>query len=279
MLGFALTLLTGLAWLLWPLLRRDPTLRFWALGLVLATIPVCGTHPEDRVLTATGLGGSALVAQVLSALAQTRLPRAPGLQRFAARALLLIHLLIAPLLLPARTLAIVSMELVLLESDDTIPHGPAAADQTVVLLNPPVDLFAVYLPAFRLSRGIDGPKQLRWLATAESPLHVARIDARTLEISPEDGFLATSSQQMFRSVTRGFGVGEQVHLSGLTLAVTSLLPDGRPATIQARFERDLEDPHYRWLRWEHHGYVPFEPPPQGTSVVLHAVDLQQLLFD
>jgi hypothetical protein len=278
-LGFAFVVLAGLAWLLWPLLRREPRLRFWALGLVLATIPVCGTHPEDRVLTATGLGGSVLVAELLVALARGMTLRSAGLSRGVAYVLLVIHLLVAPLLLPVRSLAIVSMELMMLASDASIPHGPSAAGQTVVLINPPVDLFAVYLPAFRLSRGISGPKHLRWLATGESALRLERVDARTLAITPDDGFLASSSQQMFRSPARRFELGEQVHLSGLTLAVTRLLPDGRPATVEARFDANLSAAPFRWFRWEHHRYVPFEPPAVGASVVLDAVDLRQLLFD
>lgn len=278
-LALAVCVLAGFVWLLRPLLQRHAALRFWLLGTVLATIPVCGTHPEDRVLTATSLGGAALLAEALRALARG-VARGPApLQRAAGYALLAIHILIAPLLLPLRTLAIVSMEELMLKSDDSIPHGAEARAQTVVLLNPPVDLFAVYLPAFRLSRGIDGPGRLRWLATGESALRLTRIDARTLAISPEGGFLASSSQRMFRRVSRGFALGEQVQLHGLTLTIVRLLADGRPATVQARFDRDLNADTMRWLRWEHHRYVPLTLPAQGDSIEVPAVDLRQLLLD
>jgi hypothetical protein len=278
-LSLAVCVLAGLVWLLLPLLRRQPTLRFWLIGTVLATIPVCGTHPEDRVLTATSLGGSALLAEAVRALARG-VARGPlSLQRALGYALLGIHLLVAPLLLPLRTLAIVSMEELMLKSDASIPHGPASADQTAILLNPPVDLFAVYLPAFRLSRGMAGPGRLRWLATGESALRLTRIDARTLAVTPEHGFLATSSQQMFRRTSRGFHLGDQVQLKGLTLTVTRLLADGRPATVEARFDRALESDSLRWLRWDHHTYAGFAPPAVGQSLDVPAVDLRQLLFD
>jgi hypothetical protein len=280
MLAAACVVLGTLGWLLWPLVRRDAVLRFWLAGAVLATIPVCGTHPEDRVLTATSLGGAAVIAHGLLALSHQRIGlRSPALQRAAGWTLLLVHLVVAPLLLPLRTLAIVSMEVLMVSSDASIPHGPASQDQTVILLNPPIDLFAVYLPAFRLSRGVQPPGQLRWLATGESALRVERLDDRTLSLSPADGFLSTSSQQMFRRTARRFTLGEQVRLHGLTIQVTRLLSDGRPATVMARFDRDLDDSRLRWLRWEHRGYVRFVPPAIGAAVELPAVDLTKVFLD
>lgn len=279
MLAFAFGLLGLLGWLIWPLLQRDARLRFWLLGSVLATVPVCGTHPEDRVLTATSLGGAALVAQALLACAHQVAARAPRLTQLAGWTLLLVHLVVAPLLLPVRTLAIVSMEVLMVKSDTSIPRGVSARDKTVILLNPPVDLLAVYLPAFRLSRGVQGPERLRWLATGESALHLERLDGRTLSITPADGFLSTSSQRMFRRAARRYALGEQVRLRGLTIQVTRLLSDGRPATVNAHFDRELEDPRLCWLRWGHHGYTRFVPPAIGTSLEVPAVDLRELLLD
>ncbi|HEX6241048.1 MAG TPA: hypothetical protein VFZ61_09145 [Polyangiales bacterium] len=278
-LTLGVVLLCGLGWLALPLLRRQPTSRFWLLGTILATIPVCGTHPEDRVLTATSLGGSALLAELLIALSRGTARGPAGLQRAVGYGLLATHLVIAPLILPLRTLAIVSMEALLLESDASVPSGPAAAKQTVVLLNPPVDLLAVYLPPFRLSREIQGPLRLRWLATGESALRITRVDAHTLSVTPADGFLATSSQKMFRRPSRGFSLGDEVHLNGLTITVTQLMPDGRPGSINARFDTELDAESLTWLRWQHHQYVRFSPPAVGSSSEIPAVDVQELLFD
>ena len=46
-----------------PLLKRDRLARFWAAGMVFATIPVCATLPMDRLLTFAGIGAFGLLAQ------------------------------------------------------------------------------------------------------------------------------------------------------------------------------------------------------------------------
>jgi ABC-type uncharacterized transport system permease subunit len=279
MFAFALLVLSALAWLFWPLLRADARARFWALGCVLSAVPVCGTHPEDRVLTAASLGGAALVATFLSASAQADFARPARFVATSGLGLIAIHLVIAPLLLPPRILAIDAMERLLLASDASIPRGASAARKTVVLLNPPLDLFAVYLPPFRLARGIGMPRSLRWLATGESALEIQRMDAQTLKITPDDGFLSTSSQRMFRRSERSFRRGERVVLSDVAFEVTELTRDGRPRTMVARFTAPLSDENFAFLRWDQRAYRPFVLPALGQTVHVPAVDLRALLID
>jgi hypothetical protein len=278
-LGLAGLVLGALAWLMRPLLREDPLLRFWALGCVLATIPVCGTHPEDRVLSATSLGGAALVASFLLALADGRYAQPSRWARRAGAALWITHGVLAPLLLPLRTLLIDQFEVLLVRADPSVVRGPAAAHTTVVLLNPPIDFFAVYFPSFRGARGIPLPEHFRWLSTGESDLRVERVDAHTLKLTPGAGFLSTSSQCMFRRPDRRYALGEVVKLSDVSFQVTRLTEDGRPADVLARFERELDDPSLQWLQWGKREYVPFRLPAQGQAVVIPEVDLATTLVE
>jgi hypothetical protein len=290
LLALSLLVLGVLLWLLWPLLRADARLRFWALGSLLATIPVCGTHPEDRVLSATSLGGAALVAAFLLALWERRLVllvRVPGRERprprraalAAGTGLVLIHLVCAPLLLPLRTLVIDQFEVLMERADPSIVQGAEAAHKTVVLLNPPIDFFAVYFPSFRAARGEVLPKHFRWLATGESALKVARVDDHTLRLVPADGFLSSSSQRMFRRADRRFEPGEVVALSDVSFQVTEFTEDGRPAEVLARFEQPLESESMQWLRWGKRAYVPFDLPAVGQTVTIPAVDLAGTLVE
>jgi hypothetical protein len=286
----SLLVLGALLWLFWPLLRADARLRFWALGSLLATIPVCGTHPEDRVLSATSLGGAALVAAFLLALWERRLVllvRAPGRERprprraalAAGTGLVLIHLVLAPLLLPLRTLVIDQFEVLMERADPSIVQGAEAAHKTVVLLNPPIDFFAVYFPSFRAARGEALPEHFRWLATGESALKVARVDDHTLRLTPADGFLSSSSQRMFRRADRRFAPGEVVALSDVSFQVMEFTDDGRPAEVLARFEQPLESESMQWLRWGKRAYVPFDLPAVGQAVTIPAVDLAGTLVE
>jgi hypothetical protein len=278
-LAFAYVALTALFVVLRPMLRADAAARFWLVGAVLATIPVCGTHPEDRVLTATSLGGAAVVARFLMALRDGTYPRATRPIEAVGGVFCAVHLIAAPVLFPARVLAVDKMEAMMLRADALLPKASALAGETLVMMNPPVDLLAVYWPVFREARGLGRPAHFRWLATGESAIAVSRVDAHTLRIRPESGFLSSASQQMFRRAERSLARGEQVRLEGSTFTITDLTPDGRPAEAEVSFELPLDHPSLHFVQWGTHEYVPFSVPQAGQSVLIPAVDMKTALIE
>jgi hypothetical protein len=278
-LAFAYMALAALFAVCWPILRSDPSARFWLLGSVLATIPVCGTHPEDRVLTATSLGAAALVARLLIALRDGSGPRTTRPFAAVGAVFCAVHLIAAPVLFPARVLAVDKMEAMMLRADALLPKAADLAGETLVMMNPPVDLLAVYWPVFREARGLGRPAHFRWLATGESAIAVSRVDAHTLRIRPDSGFLSSASQQMFRRAARSPALGEQVQLSGSTFTVTDLTPDGRPAEAEISFELPLDHPSLRFVQWGTHEYVPFSLPQVGHTVRIPAVDMKTALIE
>jgi hypothetical protein len=82
---------------------------------------------------------------------------------------------------------------------------------------------------------------------------------------------------MLRSLARPLQRGEKVSLDEATFEVVELTPDGRPAEVRVRFERELSDPRLVFVRWGTHGYVPFRVPPPGATVVVPRVDLLEAL--
>jgi hypothetical protein len=274
-LGAGSLLLVLIARALWPLLSGSPELRFWALGSLLSTIPVCGTHPEDRVLSAPSLGCAVLVARFL--LHTARAPR--RLERAVASLFVLAHLVVAPLLFPVRVLAVDAMEHVMLRADRLLPPASELASQTLVMLNPPVDLLAVYWPVYRASRKLGLPARFRWLATGESDLEVSRVDEHTLRIRPRGGFLGHASQQMFRRVDEPLARGATVELSDVSFEVTDLTLDGRPAEVLVHFALPLTHASLRFVQWGERAYVPFALPADGETVTLPAVSLDDTLFE
>jgi hypothetical protein len=76
-----------------------------------------------------------------------------------------------------------------------------------------------------------------------------------------------------------FAVGDRIPLTGLTMEIESVTPDGRPLTALAHFVRSLDDPSLTWLRWEGHAYVAYRPPAIGARDTLPAVDFSKLLGD
>jgi hypothetical protein len=274
-LGLALAVLGLLAYALRPLMRRDARIEFWVTGTLLCLLLMCATFPHDRLLLGPGVGGMVLVAALLEAAWMRRSQRAPavGLAVLAG-----VHLVIAPVLAPLRAAEVGRFSELLRRTDETLPSGEQLADQTVVLLNPPLDPFAAYLPIYREAEHQTRPRQQLWLASGERDIYVASIDAHTLLVRPDGGFLSGSMQRMLRGATPRFEPGQRVALEGADVLVTDVTDDGRPAQIAVRFERALTDPSLVWMRWRHDGYEPFRLPPIGSGVLLPGAAIFDLLF-
>jgi len=266
--GIGLALL--LAVLLWPLLRRDATARFWAVGLLLALLPICTTFPADRMLLFTGVGAMGLLAQFLALVfgSSPELPtgrpwRIPA--RVAGGLLIAVHLVLAPLALPvlcgpwtaARLVERFSMR---------VPLDATVAQQDVVIVNPPSLLHGAYFPLEREGAGLPVPRRVRFLASGPTGLTIRRPDAQTLVIRVAGGYIGWSFERLFRDERHPMHAGEQVVLTGMTATVTAVTRDGRPAEAEFRFAVPLEDASLRWLWWHDGEFRPFSLPAVGETM-------------
>jgi hypothetical protein len=136
------------------------------------------------------------------------------------------------------------------------------------------------------------PKRLLVLGSGRGGVLATRSASRVLVLRPEGGFLLPRGRalpgeeahqsvadpgyllSLFDGLYRASPVmsrGARIALRGLTIEVTALTPDGRPAEASFTFDRDLADPSLRWLRFEDGVYVPFPVPAVGGSVGLAPV--------
>jgi hypothetical protein len=264
-LFIAILALAFLAWALTPLLKRDPVARFFATGMVLAALPVCATIPSDRLLVLVGIGAMGLVAQLFATFEGK-------VQTLAVVYFTFAHLVVSPLMLPSRSKGMEVLAAQVALADDTIPKTPDVVGKTVVLVNPPDDLFGVFLLPMRTVLGIPCPARFRIVASSTNPVEIARVDARTLRVHPGHGFLEHDSSRMLRSPDEPFRAGEVVRIAGLAVTVESVTPDGRPDVATFAFDKPLEDSELRWLAWTDEGYAPWTPPPVGQTVTMPAHD-------
>lgn len=282
-LGAVLLVLVLLAlgiclWLFYPLWRSRREVRFWAVGTLLSTIPVCAVAPADRLLVATGIGGSALVAIALLAALDRVRELSGGARRFFTGVLAFVNLGVAPLVLPMQAYALVYFDDYIGRAEQTLPAGAGIADKTVVLLNVPSDEYGIYMAHHRLLRGGVMPKHLRWLATSDTDLLVSRLDDNTLQVRPREGFLPPGSLWTLRSRDYRSTVGESLQLEGVRFTVTDVTADGRPAEVRVRFDQPLDSPDFVWMQWGNAGgFVPFKVPAPGSSVLVPAVDSRSVL--
>lgn len=265
--------------LFWPALRRDAHARFWAFGALLAAVPVSASFPSDRLLFFVGIGVMALLARVFCAELERRERGAlPALRRAAVLGFAVLHLIVAPLLLPVRAGQMQVLGSLLDHADASILQAPDVERRTVVLLGPPADIFASYIQPARAWNGVPRPEHLYWLASASSELEVHRSGVDRLTVRPAQGFLFAPLEQHYRGDVRSLPAGSEVVLSRMTARVTTSLPDGRPREVEFTFREPLESDSYAFMRWEGGRYVPFTLPVDGR-VTLPARDFGQELLE
>jgi hypothetical protein len=279
-LPMSLVILAVFAWVIYPLWSTRREVRFWTVGTLLSTVPVCALTPADRLLIASGLGGSALVAIVLLGVLDRARDIYTPTRKFYAGVLAVVHLGVAPLLLPLQSYWLNLMESYIGDAERSIPDGEGVADKTVVLLNPPTDEFGIYMAHHRRVRGGVMPEHLRWLANGDSDLMVTRIDANSIKVRPSLGFLPPGSFGTLRAPDYKSHVGDVVTLKDSTITITAVTPDGRPAEVLVKFDSQLDSEKFVWLRWNNReGFEPFSLPNVGHSLLVPAVDSRSVLAD
>lgn len=270
--GLALVFLAWIALRIIPLVRREPTARFWALGMLLALPPACATIPNDRMLLYVSLGAFALLGTMLTGVyessdlgAQAR-PRSPG--RVLRGLLIVVHLAIAPLALAARAANPVGPRGLMERLQHIVPTGAAVEGRDVIVVNPPMAMSVGFVLILRSEAGEPMPRRIRVLGPSLQVLELTRLDQHTLSVRPEYGYLANAFDQIFRGRRRPLGLGGRVELTGITVEVTALTAEGRPAEAVFRFVTPLEDPSWLWVIWKDGAYRSFTPPAVGTTIVI-----------
>lgn len=263
-----------------PVLRASHAARFWFTGALLAAVPVCSTFPADRLLSFVAIGGAGFLAEYLNYYLAKVKRESIGrslrvLGPISAASLFVVHILISPAALALRARSMVSVA----ESQARIDRGiPAdATDKTVIVVNSPGDAFLGFTLVRRHGLGQPHPSRLRWLAPGLRSCTLKRVDAQTLELEPEGGYLKWPMDRMLTSAAHRFTEGEEIAIEGLTLTVLQATDDGRPAQVRARFDRPLENHNLLFLQLTAQGLVPFKPPAVGETQTLPGTSIWELL--
>ncbi len=256
-----------------PLLRRDRCARFWALGMLLAAIPICAAMPSDRLLFFVGIGAMGLLAQFLIFVFEKPIEIPQNVPpRFWIKIpvvlFMIIHLVIAPVGLVLRSAYPFGPPKFMDRFQVRTPLDDSITEQDLILVNPPMPLLNCYFPVMRILQDQPLPRHMRMLAMGLYPVTMDRVEERTLIIRPKFGYLVGMADALFRDSYHPLRLGQKVELTGLTVEVTELTADHRPAVAAFHFDVPLEDKSLRWLYWHYGQFVPFTPPPIGQTVTL-----------
>ncbi|HSD26190.1 MAG TPA: hypothetical protein VLL75_02750 [Vicinamibacteria bacterium] len=276
-LAYSLALLTLVVFaaVLAPLWRRLPECRFWALGAVLSLPPMCATYPMDRLLVFAGVGAMAAVALVLAEWLEGGVTLLPRPRRILASGvalmLVLLHVVLAPVLLPLRVLAVGFLAGMGDRLEASIPADATIRRKSLIILTSSAEMTTFPPWMQRQVSGAPRPARMRVLASCFSNVDVSRPDATTLRMRPEKGFLDNEWLRMVRGPSRPFRRGDDVVLSDVRVRVRDVTADGRPAEADFTFGVPLEDPTLVWTRLQGGGtLVPWAPPAVGESQRLPA---------
>ena len=266
-----------------PLFRRDRLVRFALMGALLSVVPAAATFTSDRLLSWVAIGACAALARFFALYMESpeQLGLSPLLSRMAPAvvlALVLPNMIMAPLVLPSRAGGGTALVEILNRADAGVAKDPEITGKKVIFVNPPAVPLAAYIPIMRAATGVPRPRSQIWLATSTTQLELQRVNANTLKVRPEGGFIVNPADMLLRSPRRRFEPGQKIDLGDIVIHIEKTTPNGRPAEILARFTRPLEHESLYFVCWQDLGYIPCKPPGLGERVRLPAADYFKVVF-
>lgn len=257
----AAAFVAALAWLARERLRSDRLTRAWALGMVLACFTAGTTMPTDRVILLSSLGGGFVVADLVVWL---RREGASRLQRVVGWVLVVSHLVVSPLILPLRVRTTAWLHGLVEQVAAAIPTGPAAAHETVLILDAPSDLMMIYSRALAEARGEVFPARATWLYAGPAAVTVTRTGASTFELAAEGPWLAAPLDRMLRRDVR-FTAGQRFPGECVTAEIVEVNADALPIAVRFELHEDRAGCSFIVLAWNEGGLRPFALPEVGGS--------------
>ncbi|MCA9643901.1 MAG: hypothetical protein KC492_24575, partial [Myxococcales bacterium] len=254
-------------------LKARPIARFWGLGALLATLPMCATQPHCRLMLVAGLGLSGVVAHTIAHAVEQR-------STFGVRLLAGFWLCVLATLGPLRlAFEAWSVRLVGRPAALAAEGVPAEAkDKTLVILATPDPMFmCAQLPMQLASRKLVEPRAIRCLAAVEGTAKLTRINERTLRIFDANGLM----KHFFIPLLRRDPIphGWRLDRPDVKYRISRRDAAGQPTELHVHFHKELEDPELFFVAWspETQRYEPFKLPGIGQSVELKGEPLPGLL--
>jgi hypothetical protein len=284
-----------LALAVYPVLKNHRASAFWLIGLLCGVIPLVTGIPQNRNLGLVSFGVMALAGQLFVDVAAARKTGPLTtfqriVLRIATPLLLMMYLVVSPVVVVSSPASTQTMAEDQARAAD-FGSAPELAGQHLYVINPPgaMSFMGGLFP--RLFTDKPFPASINYLSSGFAPVHVERVDAQTIIVTPDGGYTPLPGpivddktgmvthvhlENVYRALD-GFyynprnpmQVGQVVALSEVTVEVTEMTSDGRIAQATFTFAHPLEDNRYVWLLWDEDtaAYGRVQMPPVGESRV------------
>ena len=248
LMGAGWVVVLFIARLFLPLVRARAEARFWALGMLLSTVPLSGAFPMNRLLLFAGIGAFGLLSLQIEALGWLGRPASGEVtgRRVASGAMLALHSVVAFVLLPVQVWQVPVFFHRFERIERDLPRDQTVETQTLVLAQAH-DLLAADLVLLRAAQGGPIPARVAVLATLLAPADYQRTAPDTLTVTVDDGWLAHPFDRLLRSTAKPFRRGERIERADFTARIEEVTADGRPRRVSFRFRAPLDDPSFRWM--------------------------------
>ena len=259
---------------LWRLLAARPHARMLAFGMLGSVLPICAIPPAPRLLFLVGVGGAALLAELIVEALQA-IGTGTARRRSRSRApaalalgLLALHAIAAPLAARSRALTHADNERAVRRVAASLPRGDLGGASLVILHTD--NSFLTQLALMRHTQSAAGrsaPSHL--LGAGVAPVRLTRRSASVVVLTPQGGYLRGLWSQIVRSPREPFTPGQRVPLSIGSATVEAVTSDGRPARLRLELtESGLPTPVF--LAWDRarRRFARVTLPKVGSSVQL-----------
>ncbi len=266
----ALIAIALLAKLLWPFLKKSPVARFYALGMGIALIPICGVQLFGRSLIYVSFGALGLLGMFFHTVffdrsqRQTISPVVPVL-------LLVLHIVISPLLFLSINWLLPTMDHFIDARTIQLPDV-GGAEKKVLALS--VDNYEtnIFFPLMRdkglslgakPTRAVPTISRIRALSIGNEEFELLREDQDTLVIRGKNGF------EKMRKGIYGFGQGAVVELDDVTITILEVSAERTATAIEYRFKPGVLHT-YEVIDWNGQKFVSSRLPAPGQAMRIKA---------
>lgn len=254
--------------------KFGPVVNVLGIGALLAIIPVCATNAADRLLLIPGFGAFGVLAMFFMHVWTEGGSRA---RRGLAGGLAVVHLVLAPLLLPLSALNFVNtFRPFILRGLASLPKDASARTQHFVVLSTPDALLTYNMFTLRALEQEPGPLEGAIVSVQDrgTPI-LTRTGDRTFTLKNAEG----QNFGMFTSVFRNgpLEVGARRETDVMTVTVKETRP-ADSALIEIEVELHFPVDQLRFLAWKgKSGFEEVTLPAPGEELTLPAVPLLEAL--
>ena len=279
--GFAITALA----IFLPWTSRDKLTAFWLVALILAAIPEAVLLPWSKNIGYIAISAFGLIASFVAALFSKPgwLRERRGYRIFAWVVCVLLILVHGPGAIAKRIAVVKAGAGVFAWASRVPPDWRNLENENLIIINHPIPLEMVYVPAYAAYYHRPLPKTLRVLVPACTGFEVRRTDDKTLVIQslgsnlfscdnmgPVNIVYALSGFSSLLNSNPDYKRGGRYQVKGLTVEILELDASGLPSRVAFHFDSSLgsRDFLWLWLDWRKASIEPFKIPAIGQSVTL-----------